>query len=414
MIAKQVQGSSFCKVLNYVHDKSGARRIGSNMVGKEPLALAEEFRLVSSLRPRVTKCVYHASLSVSQNEKLSDDQWLNIARAFLKGMDFNGNQYAVYRHTDTEHEHVHIIANRIRITDGSVVNDSWQYRRGEIVVRGLEKEFNLSPTASSFNRGKTSPTTGEMRRYKRTGEVMPRSLLQRLIDEALTQNPSLEEFIDNLGEREVSVRLRKSNEGEIEGISYKLNGVAFQGGQLGKDYSWNGLKSALTNKISTQSQEKPLAVNKAIVPQTQEKPSALNKQIIPQSQEKPLGVNKPILPQSQVNKPLLPTLQAGQDELLLQKSRYRNKYAQLAEYIRKLPNFESSEPREIDRAVILLSLKYGHGLQEAKAILTQSDRVIRWGQELPREKFIEVATSYIEGVVREAQGDIDKTSLTVG
>ncbi len=389
MIAKQVQGSSFSKVLNYVHHKSGARGIGSNMVGKNPLTLTEEFKIVSGLRPGVTKCVYHASLSVSPNEKLSDSQWFNIARAYLKGMEFNGNQYAVYRHTDTQHDHVHIIANRIRITDGSVVNDSWQYRKGELVVRGLEKQFNLSPTSSSFNRGKTSPTTGEMRRYKRTGEVIPRCLLQRLIDEALTQNPSLEEFIDNLTEREVSVRLRKSNEGEIEGISYKLNGVAFQGGQLGRDYSWNGLKSALTNKISTQSQEKPSAINKAIVPQSQAKPSG-------------------------VNKPIVPTLQAGQDELLLQKSLYRNKYAQLAESIRKLPNFESSEPQEIDRAVTLLSLKSGHGLEEAKAILTQSDRVIRWGQELPREKFIEVATFYIEGVVREAEKYINKTSLTVG
>jgi hypothetical protein len=331
MIAKQVQGSSFSKVLNYVHYKSGAREIGSNMIGKDQKTLTEEFRIASGLRPGVTKCVYHASLSVSPNEKLSDSQWFNIARAYLKGMDFNGNQYAVYRHTDTEHAHIHIIANRIRITDGTPVNDSWQYRRGEIVVRGLEKEFNLSPTASSFNRGKTSPTTGEMRRYKRTGEVIPRSLLQRFIDEALSQNPSLEEFIDNLGEHSVSVRLRKSNEGEIEGISYKLNGVAFQGGQLGRDYSWNGLKSALTKKVAYQSQEKPFEVNKPIVPQSQEKPLALNKQIIPQSQEKslavnkaivpqsqekPLGVNKPILPQSQVNKPLLPTLQAGQDELL--------------------------------------------------------------------------------------------------
>ena len=35
MIAKQVQGSDFKKVLDYVHNKSGAKLIGSNMMGKE-------------------------------------------------------------------------------------------------------------------------------------------------------------------------------------------------------------------------------------------------------------------------------------------------------------------------------------------------------------------------------------------
>ena len=64
MIAKQVQGSDFKKVLDYVHHKTGAKQIGSNMVGKETKEFTDEFRISSNLRTRVTKCVYHASLSV--------------------------------------------------------------------------------------------------------------------------------------------------------------------------------------------------------------------------------------------------------------------------------------------------------------------------------------------------------------
>ena len=101
MIAKQVQGSDFKNVLDYVHTKSGARLIGSNMVGKETKRLTEEFRISSDLRTRVTKCVYHASLSVSPSEKLPDRKWVEIARAYLAGMEFDGNQYVIYRHTDT-------------------------------------------------------------------------------------------------------------------------------------------------------------------------------------------------------------------------------------------------------------------------------------------------------------------------
>ncbi|MBE9170819.1 relaxase/mobilization nuclease domain-containing protein [Pleurocapsales cyanobacterium LEGE 06147] len=252
MIAKQVQGSDFQKVLNYVHNKSGARLIGSNMTGKDPESLTEEFRMSSDLRKRVSKCVYHVSLSVSPSEKLSERVWMKIARAYLNGMEFNGNQYAIYRHTDREHDHIHIIASRIRITDGSVVSDSWNYRRSEKLVMLLEQQFGLSQTPCSWKKNKRSPTTGEIRRQRRTGEVNKRSQLQTLIQQSLQDSPSLDQFIGRLTARGVSVRLRKSKEGKIEGISYGLDGVAFQGRQLGRDYSWTSLELLLAKETSYQ------------------------------------------------------------------------------------------------------------------------------------------------------------------
>jgi hypothetical protein len=250
MIAKQVQGSDFKNVLDYVHTKSGARRIGSNMVGKETKSLTEEFRISSDLRRRVTKCVYHASLSVSPSEKLLDSKWVEIARAYLAGMEFDGNQYVIYRHTDTQHDHIHIVANRIRITDGSVVSDSWQHRRAEMVVRRLEQQFGLSATHCSWEKSKRSPSTGEMRRQKRTGEISKRTQIQSAIAKSLEDRPSLEEFMRRLTEKGISVRLRKSKEGKIEGISYGLDGVAFQGQQLGRDYSWTSLETILAQETS--------------------------------------------------------------------------------------------------------------------------------------------------------------------
>jgi AraC-like DNA-binding protein len=182
MIAKQVQGSDFKKVLDYVHHKTGAKQIGSNMVGKETKEFTDEFRISSNLRTRVTKCVYHASLSVSPLEKLTDQKWVEIARAYLSGMEFDKNQYVIYRHTDTEHDHIHIIANRIRVTDGSAVSDSWNYRRSEILVRQLERQFEMSPTQCSWEKSKRSPSTGEMRRQKRTGQINKRNQIQKGIE----------------------------------------------------------------------------------------------------------------------------------------------------------------------------------------------------------------------------------------
>ena len=79
MIGKQIKGKSFRGVLNYLHDKEQAQRIGGNMAGKTPRALAKEFRAARQLNPQLKKAVYHASLSLPKDEYLEDDRWNEIA-----------------------------------------------------------------------------------------------------------------------------------------------------------------------------------------------------------------------------------------------------------------------------------------------------------------------------------------------
>ena len=364
MIAKQVQGSDFKKVLDYVHHKTGATQIDSNMVGKETKELTDEFRISSNLRTRVSKCVYHASLSVSPLEKLTDQKWVEIARAYLSGMEFDENQYVIYRHTDTQHDHIHIVANRIRVIDGSVVKDSWQHRRAENLVRQLERQFELSPTQCSWEKSKRSPSTGEMRRQKRTGEINKRNQIQKGIEQFLTDNPTLAEFIGRLKEKGISVRFRKSKEDKIEGISYGLEGLAFQGRQLGKDYTWTSLETLLTGEITHQSSQDDLIL-----------PSEAN-------DLNHLGTD----------------YSEGEEE----KIRLRAKYVSFAVQVCQSLELKHQTNRIIDMGVVLLSLKAGENLEESKRILTQSDTLKQWQQELPRNRYLKLATGYIREISDKA------------
>ncbi|WP_013320623.1 relaxase/mobilization nuclease domain-containing protein [Gloeothece verrucosa] len=391
MIAKQVQGTNFKNVLDYVHNKAGAKLIGTNMTGKEPESLALEFRISAQLRRRVTKCVYHVSLSVSKEEKLAEQQWVKIARAYLKGMEFDANQYAIYRHTDREHDHIHVIASRIRITDGSVVNDSWQYRRSEKLVRQLEQDFGLSPTQNSWEKRKHSPTTGEIRQQRRTGELNKRSQLQGIIEQALKDRPSIEEFIERLRDKKVNVRLRKSDIGQIEGISYKFNGVAFQGRQLGKDYSWTNLKSILATENSYKLTQDELNPQKeALTVVTTDNQETENNQL-----EQLKNYNQEV----------------ESDELEQQKKTLRDKYVHLASLVRQLPQFHDKKTRDIDIGVTLLSLKSGNDLEEIRITLTQSDQVKQWHQEFPRETYLKIAREYILQVTNKATELIEENYL---
>ncbi|WP_371260830.1 relaxase/mobilization nuclease domain-containing protein [Myxosarcina sp. GI1] len=61
-----------------------------------------------------------------------------MAEDYIQGMGFEGSQYVVYCHGDKDHDHIHIVASRIRITDGTMINNIWDYVRSEKLIRELE------------------------------------------------------------------------------------------------------------------------------------------------------------------------------------------------------------------------------------------------------------------------------------
>lgn len=242
MIGKQVKGKSFRGVLNYLHEKEQARRIGGNMAGKTPRLLATEFRAARQLNPRLAKAVYHASLSLPKDEQLEDEQWTAIADDYIKGMGFDRNQYVVYRHGDKDHDHVHILASRIRIPDGSTVSDSWDYVRSEKLIRSLEKQYDLTPAPPSQSKERKAPKTGELRRFWRTKEPGVRGTLLATIDQASAGEPTMPQFMEQLKDNGINARVKITRTGKARGISYELNGIAYSGTKLGKAYTFPGLQ----------------------------------------------------------------------------------------------------------------------------------------------------------------------------
>lgn len=246
MIGKQVKGTGFRGCLNYVLGKKGAYIIGGTMCGQTPEALATEFAITRQLKPRLKMAVFHATLSVAPTEKLDSDaendrRWCAIADDYMKAMGFDQNQYVVVKHTDTQHDHIHIVGSRIRF-DGQVVDDSWDYYKSQAAIRTLEAQYNLQQIAPSWDCEKRSQTTGEYRKHRSGGNKSVRVQLQALIDECAEDNPTMPELIERLQEKGTEVQVRLTRTGCIKGISYQLNGVPFSGTGLGKAYTFKGLQ----------------------------------------------------------------------------------------------------------------------------------------------------------------------------
>ena len=155
MIGKMVKGRGFRGALEYDLTKEKGRVIDSNMAGQNPRELAAEFGEIRKLRPNLGKAVLHVSLSAAPGEKLTDEQWREVGQRYLRGMGFKDNQFVITRHTDTEHEHIHLLANRITPA-GEVVSDaSGRFQPGEL---GITPPVVYQPSYNLMNRMMESET----------------------------------------------------------------------------------------------------------------------------------------------------------------------------------------------------------------------------------------------------------------
>ncbi len=242
MIGKMVKGKGFRGALNYDLNKEKGRIISTNMAGQTPRELAAEFGEIRKLRPNLGKAVLHVSLSAAPGEKLTDAQWQAIGQRYLRGMGFTDNQFVMTRHTDTEHEHIHILANRITHA-GEVVSDGQDYKRQETIMREIERDFRLQRVAPSIEAERKAPTKGEIEGHARTGQPSARQQLQQLCDAAAKDCGSFSEYQERLEAVGVElVPVAQLQGAKLSGLSYRLDGVTMKGSDLGKGYTAAGIQ----------------------------------------------------------------------------------------------------------------------------------------------------------------------------
>ena len=166
---------------------------------------------------------------------------------------FDSNQFATYHHNNTDDDHIHIVASRIRFDSGLVVHDGWDYVRSEKVLRGLEKEYGLTPVIGSREKLARRVSTGQTRRMMREQseyesgyssdppELPIKVKLQQAIDSAVQDHPPMSLMVARLLLLRIEVRAGFTRTGKSKGISYRMQDQAFSGTHLGPGYTFNGI-----------------------------------------------------------------------------------------------------------------------------------------------------------------------------
>lgn len=147
MIGRIIYGESCHGTLNYVFGKEGMRILGyGNMYSQD---ISQKFFgqvLHFQGQRNATKNRYaHITLNLPHGEHLDDKTFHEASKEYMTQMGYEEQPYVVVRHTDTNHEHVHIVTTNVN-ESGKVLGIFNSYRRNIATQQYLEKKFGLSPS----------------------------------------------------------------------------------------------------------------------------------------------------------------------------------------------------------------------------------------------------------------------------
>lgn len=104
--------------------------------------LVQQFNEVRQLNPKLSKPVLHITLSLAPGENLEKNKLIDVAEECAKDLGFSNNQFFAVLHRDTDHQHLHMVANRIGF-DKRTVSDSNNYKKVAAFCRKMEQKYGL-------------------------------------------------------------------------------------------------------------------------------------------------------------------------------------------------------------------------------------------------------------------------------
>jgi hypothetical protein len=240
MISKIFTGHSFAGAVKYVvEDERRAEVLEVQGVRDWDYRLmTEDFLRQASLNPAKTKACFHAILSFSPEDKMNDKTMTQIAMNYLVEMGLANTQFAIVKHTDKDHQHVHLLANLVD-NKGHSIKNSFTGLKGKRIAQRLTTAFGLKP-ADKKDLSKTHQealSEGEAARYQ----------IYQAILSALPFCNTLEDLAYRLKKKDIDtiIKYKSGSTTERQGISFQLGKHVFKGSKVDRSYSLGRLEQKL-------------------------------------------------------------------------------------------------------------------------------------------------------------------------
>lgn len=131
----------------------------------------------------------HISLNFHADDILTNEEMSKIAFDYMNDMGYQDSPYAVYRHYDKNHPHIHIVSSQIDLA-GKKVDDSHIRRRNKSVCQGLEKKYGIT-VAEDKQTLLYNEIDKQIQLYK-NGQGSFKDVIHALSREALKEKPTNE------------------------------------------------------------------------------------------------------------------------------------------------------------------------------------------------------------------------------
>ena len=159
MIGKIIIGKSFGGCIRYCLNDKQQQPTGGPVIenraevllynqcyGNEK-ELISQFNDVRKLNQNLASPVLHITLSLALGESLPKNKLMEMCEDCAKEMGFEKKQYIAIHHKDTNHQHLHIVVNRVGF-DRRTVSDRNNYQKIAQYCRKMEQKFALKEVLS--------------------------------------------------------------------------------------------------------------------------------------------------------------------------------------------------------------------------------------------------------------------------
>lgn len=227
--------------------------------------IGREFRHISNSNKNCKKPVMKFSISFDPNENISDELKLKFTKMVLLEMGVtDDHQVLITRHSDKEHDHHHIIANRVGLNE-KVISDSFAINRLETSIDKVEKILGFENNLASkrryvydeksekgyqvqldnfSNKKEKAPT-----RNAKKGVEAKKKYIQSEVEKALAIAKSLNDLYIILRMNQIEMQMRFNNDKKLTGVSFDYSNLSVKGSALGTKFKASNIDKAVESNF---------------------------------------------------------------------------------------------------------------------------------------------------------------------
>ena len=259
MIAKNIKGKSFGGRVRYVMSASSELLEAEGVLADSAQSAIRSFQMQQSQRNEIKQPVGHIPIAFSPEDKakMTNEFMLKLAKEYMQEMGIANTQYIIVRHNNTDHDHLHIVYNRID-NDLKLISTHNDYKRNIATCKKLKDRHGLT-----YGKGKET-----VNRPKLNGVDKAKYEIYDVMKLVIPKSHNLEELSDNLHRHGITLYMKHRRGSDIiAGISLEKDGYKFKGSEIDRKFSHAGLQKMfgaliyLEEKRKKELRENPLTPN---------------------------------------------------------------------------------------------------------------------------------------------------------